>query len=100
MGRSALLGAGLAAQSEEVFAAALNDRLHEPYRADHAPLLEDVREEPPAGALGATISGSGPTVIVWASPRRAKECSVDLSKRFPDVEVLWLSTSAKGAEVL
>ncbi len=98
--RAALLGAGLASHSEEIFAAALNDRLHEPYRAEHAPLLEDVRQEPPAGALGATISGSGPTVIVWADPDQAKECSVELSTRFPDVEVLWLSTSAKGAEVV
>ena len=46
------------------------------------------------------ISGSGPTVIVWADPHRAQECSVELSNRFPDVEVLWLSTSAKGAEVV
>jgi homoserine kinase len=100
VGRSALLGAGLAAHSEELFAASLNDRLHEPYRAEHAPLLEEVRDDLPTGALGATISGSGPAVIVWASPDRAKECSVELSNRFPDVEVLWLSTSAKGAEVV
>jgi hypothetical protein len=39
-------------------------------------------------------------VIVWAGPHEAKDCSVELSNRFPDVEVLWLSTSAKGAEVL
>jgi homoserine kinase len=100
VGRSALLGAGLAAGSEEVFAAALDDRLHEPYRAVHAPLLEAVRNEPPAGALGSTISGSGPTVIVWAAIHEAQECSVELSSRFPDVEVLWLSTSAKGAELV
>jgi homoserine kinase len=100
VGRSALLGAGLAAGSEEVFAAALDDRLHEPYRAVHAPLLEAVRNEPPTGALGSTISGSGPTVIVWAAPHDAQECSVELSSRFPDVEVLWLSTSAKGAELV
>ncbi len=100
VGRSALLGAGLAARSEVIFAAALNDRLHEPYRAEHAPLLEEVRQEPPAGALGATISGSGPTVIVWARPHQAEDCSVELSNRYPDVEVLWLSTSPKGAELL
>ena len=94
VGRAALLGAGLASGSEEAFAAALNDRLHEPYRAENAPLLGEVRDDLPAGALGATISGSGPTVIVWAT-RTAKECSVELSNRFPDVEVLWLSTSAK-----
>ena len=99
VGRAALLGAGLASGSEEAFAAALNDRLHEPYRAENAPLLGEVRDDLPAGALGATISGSGPTVIVWADPHHAKECSVELSNRFPDVEVLWLSTSAKGAEL-
>jgi homoserine kinase len=97
VGRSALLGAGLAAHSEEIFGAALDDRLHEPYRAQHAPLLEEVRREPPVGALGASISGSGPTVIVWATHHEAEHCSVELSNRFPDVEVLWLSTSPKGA---
>jgi hypothetical protein len=39
-------------------------------------------------------------VIVWASADEAQHCSVELSTRFPDVEVLWLSTSAKGAEVV
>ncbi len=100
VGRAALLGAALAARSEKMFAAALADRLHEPHRAGNAPLLAEVRAEPPAGALGSTISGSGPTVIVWAEPHQAKECSVELSNRFPDVEVLWLSTSAKGAELV
>ena len=100
VGRAALLGAGLASGSETIFAAALDDRVHEPYRAANVPLLADLRSEPPTGALGATISGSGPTVIVWAHPHRAKECSVELSGRFPDVEVLWLSTSPKGAEIV
>ena len=99
VGRATLLGAGFASGSTDVFAGALNDRLHEPYRAPNAPLLDEIRGEPPAGALGATISGSGPTVIVWASHEGAQECSVELSSRFPDVEVLWLSTSAKGAEL-
>ena len=99
-GRAAHRGAGLASASEDVFAAELNDRLHEPHRAANAPLLAEVRDDLPQGALGATISGSGPTVIVWADPDRAQECSVELSTRFPDVEVLWLSTSAKGAELV
>ena len=65
-GRAALLGAALAAGDADLFAAALADRLHEPYRAAGAPLLGELRDAPPAGALGTTISGSGPTVIVWA----------------------------------
>ena len=44
--------------------AALADRLHEPYRP--SAILDAVRAELPAGAVGATLSGSGPTVIVWA----------------------------------
>src|SRR5262249_16696962 len=66
VGRASLLGAALAEGSADLFAAALDDRLHEPYRSVHAPLLEAVRAEPPEEALGVTLSGSGPTVVVWA----------------------------------
>ena len=59
VGRAALLGAALASGSADLFAAATDDRLHEPYRAAGAPLLGAVRDDLPAGALGATISGSG-----------------------------------------
>ena len=60
VGRAGLLGAALASGSADLFAAALDDRLHEPYRAAKTPLLAAVRSELPSGALGATISGSGP----------------------------------------
>jgi hypothetical protein len=39
-------------------------------------------------------------VIVWAEKDSAGECAAALSSRFPDVEVLWLKVSAKGAEVI
>jgi homoserine kinase len=96
-GRAALLGAALASGSPGLFAAALDDRLHEPYRAGNAPLLALVRAELPAGALGATISGSGPTVMVWAREDEADAVAAELSDRFPDVRVLWLSVSKEGA---
>ena len=54
----------------------------------------------PAGALGATISGSGPTVIVWARPESAAACARELADRFPDVGVLSLSVSPEGAHSL
>jgi homoserine kinase len=95
--RATLLGAALAAGSEELFASALDDRLHEPYRAAGAPLLAEVRAEPPAGALGATISGSGPSVIVWARAPEAALCAEELAARYPDVRVLTLSVSPRGA---
>jgi len=99
-GRAALLGAALASSSAELFAEALADRLHEPYRASGAPLLAAVREEPPVGALGSTLSGSGPTVIVWAAHQSADGCTQELAERFPDVSVQTLSVSPRGAHLL
>jgi homoserine kinase len=96
-GRAALLGAALASGSPELFAAALDDRLHEPHRAKNAPLLTTIRARPPASALGATISGSGPTVIVWAREGEAEACAAELADRFSEVQVLWLAVSAQGA---
>jgi homoserine kinase len=98
-GRAALLGAALASGSEELFAEALDDRLHEPYRAESAPLLAQVREHPPPGSLGATISGSGPTVVVWARRDNAAECANHLSLGFPEVDVMTLSVSREGAQL-
>jgi homoserine kinase len=97
VGRAALLGAALAGGSEQLFAAALDDRLHEPYRAPKAPLLAAVRADLPEGALGATISGSGPTVIVWARRDATDGCAAGLRDRFPDVEVLPLPVAGTGA---
>jgi homoserine kinase len=99
-GRATLLGAALASGSQELFAAALDDRLHEPYRAAHAPHLEAIRSNPPRGFLGATLSGSGPTVIVWAEKDRAGETAAELSARFPDHEVLHLPVTTTGASAV
>jgi homoserine kinase len=92
-GRAALLGAGAAAGDGALFAAALEDRLHEPYRASS--MLESLRAELPPGARGATLSGSGPTVIVWADD--APTCATAVAARYPDVDVLTLRVSSRGA---
>jgi homoserine kinase len=92
-GRAALLGAGAASRDADLFAAGLDDRLHEPYRASS--VLEAIRADLPAGARGATLSGSGPTVIVWADD--APTCAAALASRFPEHDVLVLGVSARGA---
>jgi homoserine kinase len=62
----ALLTLGLAKGDWDLVARGLHDRLHEPHRASLFPrsyeLALRARE---LGALGATISGAGPTVLVW-----------------------------------
>jgi homoserine kinase len=91
--RAALLGAGAATGNADLFAAALHDRLHEPYRPSL--VLDAVRADPPRGGRGATLSGSGPTVLVWADAGAA--CAEELRRRFPDHEVMELDVSARGA---
>jgi homoserine kinase len=66
-GRAALLTLGLATGNWETVALGLHDRIAQPYRAHLYPrsasLLERATE---LGALGATISGAGPTVLLWS----------------------------------
>lgn len=95
--RAAFLGAALASGSADLFAQALDDRLHEPYRSLDAPLLRAVRENLPAGALGATLSGSGPTVIVWVPEDAAKECARGLSRRFGGGQIVTLAVTPSAA---
>jgi homoserine kinase len=95
--QAALLGAAFASGDEGLFAAALDDRLHEPYRAKNAPILATVRARPPEGSLGATLSGSGPSVVVWARTEDAESCAKEIAGRFPDAQVLRLAVSPTGA---
>jgi homoserine kinase len=99
-GRAALLGVAVAQRSPELFAAAIHDRLHEPYRSAKAPLLEDVRAELPEGALGATLSGSGPTVIVWVREESAAASEAELASKFTEASVVRFAVSPEGASAL
>jgi len=62
----ALLVLGLARGDWDLVARGLQDRLHEPHRAHLYPRSAALRARAAGlGALGATISGAGPTVLVW-----------------------------------
>jgi homoserine kinase len=93
---AALLGAGVVKGDAGLFSAALHDELHEPYRASTAPVFTTVRESLPAGAVGATISGSGPTVIVWVEHERVGDCARELEERFADAAIMPLAISPSG----
>jgi homoserine kinase len=95
--RATLLGAGLASGAVDLLAAAFADRLHEPYRARSAPELEAVRADLPDGAVGASLSGSGPTVIVWVREDDADAAAAELAERFREHRVLRLEVTPKGA---
>ena len=92
-GRAALLGAGAASGDATLFGAALRDWLHEPYRCSD--VLDAIRTSLPPGCAGATLSGSGPTVIAWASDGGA--CTADLQARVPDHRAVALDVAPRGA---
>jgi homoserine kinase len=62
-----MLALGLTHGDWDLVAAGLRDRLHQPYREHLYPrsaaLLHRARS---LGALGATLSGAGPSVLVWS----------------------------------
>jgi homoserine kinase len=67
MAQAAKLMLGLSTSNWELIASGLQDRLHQPYRAHLYPRsAEMVQRAPEFGALGATMSGAGPAVLVWS----------------------------------
>ena len=66
------LALGLHLGNRSLIGAGMHDRLHEPYRArlfPHlAPMTAAARE---AGALGAALSGAGPTILALCEPETA-----------------------------
>jgi homoserine kinase len=66
VGHAAVLTLGLARADLALIARGLQDRLHQPARERLYPRsMSLVRRAVELGALGATISGAGPTVLFW-----------------------------------
>jgi len=72
VGQASLLVLGLERGDLDLVARGLGDRLHQPHRAPLYPrsaaMVERARK---LGALGATISGAGPTVLLWTRSEAA-----------------------------
>jgi homoserine kinase len=83
VGRSGLLLGALATGEYELLRVAMQDRLHQPYRAHLVPGLEGVIEAALAyGAHGACLSGSGPTVLAFTSRDLAPVVATAMKKTF------------------
>jgi homoserine kinase len=63
--RAALLMAALATGTTTAFPAAIEDRLHQPYRAPLVPGLDDILKLRAPGLLGCALSGAGPSIVVF-----------------------------------
>jgi homoserine kinase len=79
---AAMLVLGLGTGDWDLIAAGLADRLHQPYRAHLYPRSADlVAQAAGLGALGATISGAGPTVLVWSQYEQTSAVVAALGER-------------------
>jgi homoserine kinase len=101
IGSTSLLVGGLLGGHPELVEDALEtDVLHEPHRAALVPELAEVREGAShTRALGATLSGAGPTVLVWCEPGDAAQALGSLQIDFPELELLQLACAVEGARV-
>jgi homoserine kinase len=97
----ALLMLGLATGELELVARGLGDRLHQPYRASLYPRSAELLAGASAlGALGASISGAGPTVLVWVERAAAGDVARALHERAAGwADVLRVEFASAGAEV-
>jgi len=101
VGRTALLTLGLARGEWDLVAAGLHDRLHQPRRAHLYPRsLELAQRARELGALGATISGAGPTVLVWTHYEQTGGVLEGLRRAAgEDVAVMRVPFEPQGADV-
>jgi homoserine kinase len=100
---SMLLLAAFMQGRHHLLASALEDRIHQPYRAPLCPLLpclQELTEKP--GILGSALSGAGPSVVVFLDPRVSAQKTRKLvashiaAKGF-SAELLLTSITPRGA---
>ena len=66
MGHASLVTAALIKADFQILRTAMKDRLHQPYRAHLVPGIEQVLDAAESsGALGACLSGAGPTLLAF-----------------------------------
>ena len=101
---SMLLLAALFQGNHEFIGGALQDRIHQPYRAQLCPLLpalEDLSAKD--GVLGVALSGAGPSVLLFLDPKLRAErtkarVEAHLSERGLNAELVETSIARRGGE--
>ena len=100
---SMLLLAAFTQGRPDLLSAALEDRIHQPYRAALCPLLPPLQElKGVNGILGAVLSGAGPSVLIFLDPRASlpavrKLVAAHLSRHRLTAELIPTSITLCGA---
>jgi homoserine kinase len=97
---SALLVLGLARGDLDLVGRGLEDRIHQPRREPLYPRsMELLRRARSLGAVGASISGAGPTVLFWSHWEQTGNLYDRLRDECADCEVRRAPFSPAGADV-
>jgi len=79
---SMLLLAAFTQGRPDLLSAALEDRIHQPYRAALCPLLPCLQElKGKDGILGAVLSGAGPSVLIFLHPSQDSRASLQKARK-------------------
>lgn len=103
VGRSSLLVAALASGELSLIRHAMRDRLHQPYRAPLIPGMSAILESAADyGALGAALSGAGPTLIAFIDSDSRSKAELEqfllatLKREGIEADSMWLKPCAQG----
>lgn len=104
IGRAGMLVAALCKGNKEFLRTAIDDALHQPYRAKLIPGMYDVfKAARHAGAYGVAMSGAGPCIIAFAveNPELiGKAMQEEFARHDVNAEILQLEIAEKGAYVV
>ncbi|NEW04514.1 homoserine kinase [Paenibacillus sp. SYP-B3998] len=103
LSHSSLLVAALSTGNLGMIRYAMKDALHQPYRAPLIPGMATILEQADQyGALGAALSGAGPTMLALVDARSERKAELEtflketLLKEGIEAQTLWLKPSAEG----
>jgi homoserine kinase len=100
VGHAALLVLGLAKDDFSLIGRGLRDQVHQPRRASLYPRsMELVERAEELGAVGATISGAGPTVLFWCHWEQTGAVMERLKAEAGDCEIRRVTFAPGGADV-
>ena len=80
--RSALIIGALTTGNWPLVREAMNDRIHQPYRASLIPGFEEILALRTPGMYGLALSGAGPTIFALAEPAKADGVGWDITAVF------------------
>ncbi|MHB8461351.1 MAG: homoserine kinase [Vulcanimicrobiaceae bacterium] len=84
---AALLGAALASGDLAMLGAAMQDRTHQPYRAEHIPGLANALAIKHRDLFGIALSGAGPSLIAFTRPSANGALSGRIEACFEDAGI-------------